>query len=208
MAGKFIRGALIQFANAFLVPVPNVIVFQYNPEQLVHTLTQATSTENTNAPLAVKGPPGETFTFTLQLHANDQIAKGNVLAVTTGIYARIAALETLMHPAGDDVPPDGSKIPQLELPTVLFVWGPARILPVRVTSLSFTETLYDPLLNPVYAEAAITLTVLTPSELETSTDDLAEICRAAYAYTNAARKGFAIANLANAAESVIGMIPV
>jgi len=37
-------------------------------------------------------------------------------------------------------------------PTVLFVWGPGRILPVRVTGLSITEKLYDEFLNPTHAD--------------------------------------------------------
>lgn len=236
MAGKFIRGALIQFMDTFLVPLPNVIVFQYNPETITHALTQAArapagsgtpSAAADTAPLAVSGPPGQTFSFTLVMDANDQIASGNPIAAATGIYSRLAALETLMYPtggggggltgsvsisaAGLGASASGAvsrDVPPLELPTVLFIWGPARILPVRVTSLSISEKLYDPLLNPIHAEANITLTVLTPRELQAATDELAEIARGAYAYTDAARQVLAIANLANAAESIIGMIPV
>lgn len=233
MAGKFIRGALIQFMDTFLVPLPNVIVFQYNPETITHAITQAPAATGGGdaaanvSPLAVSGPPGQTFTFTLVMDANDQIAEGNPIAVTTGIYSRLAALETLMYPvggsggsltgsvsisaAGASVGASGGvsrDVPALVLPTVLFVWGPARILPVRVTSLSIGEKLYDALLSPTHAEATITLTVLTPRELQAADDALAEIARGAYAYTDAARQVFAIANLANAAESIVGMIPV
>ena len=48
---------------------------------------------------------------------------------------------------------------------VLFIWGPLRIVPVRVTAFSVNEKLFDDLLNPTHAEATITLTVLTPQDL-------------------------------------------
>ena len=35
------KGALVEFMPTFLpIPVPNVIVFQYNPETMTHTWTQ------------------------------------------------------------------------------------------------------------------------------------------------------------------------
>ena len=35
---KFLKGALVSFPSHFLGPVPNVIVFQYNPDKLSRTL--------------------------------------------------------------------------------------------------------------------------------------------------------------------------
>lgn len=97
----------------------------------------------------------------------------------------------------------------MQVPTVLFVWGPGRILPVRVTGLTITEKLYDPLLlNPTHAEAQISLKVLTPDELNSVTGPLASIARGAYDYSQGLREVLAIANLANAVESAIGMLPV
>ena len=39
MAGNYLRGALIEFTESFPLPVPNVILFQYNPETMTHTWT-------------------------------------------------------------------------------------------------------------------------------------------------------------------------
>ncbi|MBG1270881.1 hypothetical protein [Nostoc sp. WHI] len=65
MAGKFIKGALVEFMPTFLIPLPNVIIFQYNPETMTHSWTQAElvgSQRNAKSnPLAVKGVPGESF---------------------------------------------------------------------------------------------------------------------------------------------------
>ena len=62
MSGFVMKGALVEFMPTFLpVPLPNVIVFQYNPETMTHTWTQpeaaaggAGGTETSN-PLAVQG---------------------------------------------------------------------------------------------------------------------------------------------------------
>ena len=39
----------------------------------------------------------------------------------------------------------------------LFVWGPARVLPVRVNELSIAEEAYDTMLNPIRAKVDLTL---------------------------------------------------
>jgi hypothetical protein len=232
MAGKFIRGALIEFMPTFLIPLPNVIVFQFNPETIRHAWTQATAaggggttgtTTTGSNPLAVRGMPGEAFSFTLAMDANDGIAEGNPIAIASGIYSRLAALEMLLYPTGAGSLGGASalvgavssagggaataSVPASQVPTVLFIWGPGRIVPVRVTGLSITEKLYDPLLNPTYAEAQLDLKVLTPDELAVVTGPLAGIAKAAYAYSQGLRQVLALANLANAAESIIGMIP-
>jgi len=230
------RGALVEFMPTFLIPLPNVIVFQFNPETMSHAWTQPEAAGGKAAanPLAVKGMPGETFSFTIALDANDQIADGSAvtagLAKVSGIYSRIAALEMLMYPTGaagggllgsvsasigaGGVSLGGSAsgvtrtVPASTVPTVLFVWGVGRIVPVRVTGLTITEKLYDSLLNPTHAEANLTLRVLTPEELQATDDILSGVAKVAYTYTFALRQALAVANLANAAESIIGMLPI
>jgi len=92
---------------------------------------------------------------------------------------------------------------------VLFVWGPGRIVPVRVTSLTFTEKLYDAiLLNPIHVEAQLGLRVLTQDELAKVNGPLATVAKAASSYSQGLREVLALANLANAAESIVGMLPL
>ena len=72
MPGKYMRGALVRFMPTFLRPIPNVIIFQYNPETMTHTWTQPeVSSSHGEAvrenPLAVRGLPGETFSFTISM---------------------------------------------------------------------------------------------------------------------------------------------
>lgn len=242
MAGIYLKGAFVEFVKSFLLPVPNVIIFQYNPETLTHAWTQpeaAPANQNgASNPLAVKGSPGETFQFTITMDANDMISDGNVveevLATTTGIYSRLAALEMLQYPvepssltgllgtvsagvstsgvtlsgSGTQASPLEVNIPLGQIPTVLFIWGPGRIVPVRVNSLSITEKLYDRLLNPIHAEATLGLSVLTPEDLVFINGIQGTIARAAYTYTLTLRKALARANLAHPVDSILGMLPI
>jgi hypothetical protein len=81
-------------------------------------------------------------------------------------------------------------------------------VPVRVTGLTIVEKLYDSLLNPVHAEVQLRLRVLTPAELQAATVDddvLAGLATVAYTYTLGVRQVGALANLGNAAASLVGM---
>ena len=240
MAGQFMKGALISFMPTFVGSLPNVVVFQYNPESITHAWTAATAATAAKpgaSPTAVDHVPGETFSFKLSLDAHDSIADGNTnpvaagLAMATGVSTRVAALEMLQYPtdafagsglvgtvsasissAGVSITAGGgaaakTKVPQAEVPTVLFVWGPQRIVPVRVTSLSITEMLYDALLNPTRADVSITLTVMTPEQLNASHGVLKEIAKGAYKYSQGLRQVQALANLGDAAASILGMLP-
>lgn len=215
MAGNYIHGAFIAFApTAFSVPVPNVTVFQYNPDTMTHSWKQSTADEKRTKrnPLAVKGDPEESFSFTLAMDANDTVANGApataAIAIASGLYTRLAALEMLQFPvdARDDAAAGKSTVSQLQAPTILFVWGAGRIVPVRLTSLKITETLYDVFLNPVHAEATIEVDVVTSDEMKHLVGPLKDIATTAYDYNKKLRQGLAVANLANAAEGVIGML--
>jgi hypothetical protein len=244
MSGSFLKGALISFlpAGALGMPsLPNVIVFQINPETITHAWTEPAAQPppsdpkvNFN-PLAVPGVPGETFAFTLMLDGDQQIADagtdpvGAGLATVSGTYSQLAALEMLQFPNLDVTSPlvgtvsaassaastgasasasATQSVPLGQVPIVLFVWGALRIVPVRVTAFSVTEKLYDAALNPTHAEATITLTVLTPDELKAVQGPMAGIANMAYQYMQTVRQTQATLNLAEAASSAIGMLPM
>lgn len=236
------KGALISFMPTFVGSLPNVVVFQYNPEAITHAWTAAAETSGppkaAGDPLASGGVPGESFSFKLSLDANDSIADGGLnpiaagLASATGVYTRLAALEMLQYPssassgpslvgsvsasismgglsasASAGLPAPSTAVPNSDLPAVLFVWGPQRIVPVRVTELSIAETLYDALLNPTHAEVSVTLKVLTLQEINGMHGELKQIAQVAYTYTQGLRQVQAAANLGGAAASIIGMLP-
>jgi hypothetical protein len=235
MAGNYLRGAFIQFNKSFPLPVPNLILFQYNPDTMTHTWTPARSGgsnapgQNPSNPLAVTGPPEESFSFNLVMDSNESIADGNPvtsqLAETSGVYPRLAALEMLLFPVpvpgtglvgsvssaisvpGDDLN-DSDVVPTGNLPVVFFVWGPGRIAPVRVDTLTITETLYDSsTLVPIQASAQIGLKVLTMPELQFIEGPSGKLAQAAAIYSLTLREALAISNLANSTESIAGMLP-
>lgn len=106
---KLLKGALVEFSERFIGPVPNIIIFQYNPASLTRTLevwqppaeeegednpaTPSPSTSN-----AQPAAPPESFTLTLELDATDDLETGDPIAVVTGVADRIAALEMLLYP--------------------------------------------------------------------------------------------------------------
>lgn len=184
--------------------------------------------------LAVTGNPGESFTFTLMLDSDEQLfdissdAVGAALATASGVYTRLGALELLQFPSppssgglvggvsaassaaaqaassGDSA---SQTVPTSQVPVVLFAWGPLRIMPVRVTAFSVNEKLFDELLNPTHAEAAITLSVLTPQDLADVPSPMGGIAMAAYNYTMGLRQAQAAANFAESAVAIVGMLP-
>lgn len=239
MPGQYFRGAFIEFTSAFLVPIPNIILFQYNPETLIHTWSPAAPAAPAGPPgpgaanpLAVTGSPGEEFSFTLSLDSSDTIADGSppaqALATLSGIYPTLAALELLLFPStstGGSALAQATSIggsalggapagvvrsvPVSVVPTVLFIWGPGRILPVRVTTLRVTEKLYDPtLLVPTHADVEIGLKVLTQNEINALDDGLVkDLVQTAYDAMGVLRQGLALANIVNSADALAGMVP-
>jgi hypothetical protein len=112
-----LKGAIIQFSAPMLVPIPNVIIFQYNPETMTRTLTpwapaertyddegnlRELSREQRNA-LSQPYDPQETFTVDLFLDACDALEEpdSHPIAVGTGVADRVAALEMLLYPPND-----------------------------------------------------------------------------------------------------------
>jgi|SRR6185369_250361 len=223
--GYLLKGALIEYGSDFLGPLPNVILFQFNPETLTRSIqipprpSGGTARETTQA-----GEPSvEKITFKAEFDAADGLNTNNVLARTMGVGPRLAALEKMVHPSniiggligaamdavGKALNPAGGKkggrqpIPRENYPRILFIWGPFRVLPVVIESMSITEQQYDFLLNPVRAEVSIGLAV---NEIDVCSDDI--VAKGALKYSSAAKEAQAIANLANTIEQVVDLIPL
>jgi len=103
---KLLKGAIIQFSAPLFVPVPNIIVFQYNPETMSRTLSpwaSPTPEQLKNDPqievnLAQPYDPDESFNLSLELDSADDQEIGNPIAIHTGVADRLAALEMLLYP--------------------------------------------------------------------------------------------------------------
>ncbi len=52
-----------------------------------------------------------------------------------------------------------------EAPLTLLIWGPKRVLPVRLTEFSITEEAFDQALNPIRAKVSLSVQVLNYNHL-------------------------------------------
>ena len=170
---SLLRGALIEYGTDLIGPIPNVVIFQFNPESLTRTLeipprpTVATQRETAQA----GEKTFEKITFKAHFSAANMLDEGKVLAELFGIGPQLAALEKMVLPSaklagligaaldaigdalggGDDAP--AQPIPREKYPRILFIWGLTRVLPVTIDSMGITELEYDALLNPTRNEA-------------------------------------------------------
>jgi hypothetical protein len=220
-----LRGALIEYGSGLIGPIPNVVIFQFNPETLTRSLQiperpgSSASRETSQAGEAVF----ETISFTAHFSAADHLKDDKVLARLFGVGPQLCALEKMVLPSsniagaigaaidaiGDALGLGGAAeeptqpIPREKFPKIIFIWGLTRVLPVVITSMRITEQQYDSLLNPVQAEVEIELTV---NAIDTCSDD--ELAKGALMFTTIAKEAQAIANLANTAEQIVELIPL
>jgi hypothetical protein len=241
---KLLRGAIVQFSAPMLVPIPNVIIFQYNPESLSRTLdpyqlpdSKASGPDKavTDAPSTSQPkPPVEKFTLSLQLDASDalEVPDQHPVAVVSGVADRLAALEMLLYAddssslgftvslpitgtlgggagaqVGGSVAAQAEKVPKGKAPTILFIWGPGRIVPVRINSFSVDEQMNNPMLYPLRAKVTLGMQVLTAADFGDSPDTIEKLAIACYKFTMTQKRVLALANVANDVESILGMLP-
>ncbi|MDE3150284.1 MAG: hypothetical protein KGL37_12515 [Acidobacteriota bacterium] len=215
-------GALVEYGSDFLGPIPNVVIFQFNPETITRTLSippravNATQRETSQA-----GEPAyERFTINASFSAADEHNTSNPVGILFGVGPQLAALEAMVYPVktpggilgaavdaigsllGSSGPSPTQPVPRVQTPRILFIWGTTRILPVIIESMTITEQIYDGNLNPIEAQAAIGLAVITPCDCCGDT-----IGKGALAYTQMVSDTMATANLVNSAMLVSHLIP-
>jgi hypothetical protein len=187
-------------------PLASVVVFQYNPDTMTRKLEpRAVAAEGDRGEaFRLTGAPKETITLSIEIDATDQLEQANPLATTMGIYPTLAALEMLLYPKSAVV--IGNTILSLigtievipvEAPMTLFVWGPQRVLPVRLTSLSITEEAHDQLLNPIRAKVDLSLSVLSYHDLSVTSPG-----EALFLVHHIAKEIMATTNVFNSAQNV------
>ncbi|MEJ5345216.1 MAG: hypothetical protein WHS83_09930 [Chloroflexus sp.] len=163
---RLLKGALVSFDLPN--PQPAVIIFQYNPDTLSRTLEAQTGSEGSDA-LRIKGAPVETIKLDVELDATDQLEQGGA---ALGLHPQLAALEVLIYPKSSLVVANTAllnagtiEILPPQAPFTLFIWGPKRVLPVRLTEFSISEEAHDPQLNPIRAKVSLGLRVLSYNDL-------------------------------------------
>jgi Contractile injection system tube protein len=174
---KLIRAGLVILAPGGGAP-RQTLALQYNPESLSRSYQVQGSGGDAGAeratPFRLKGPALETLKLDAEIDATDALEHPdqNPDALAHGIAPQLAALESLVNPSAaelqalDALAAGGTlEIVPPEAPLVLFVWGPGRVVPVRVMEFSITEEAFDAQLNPVRAKVSLGLKVLTVDDL-------------------------------------------
>lgn len=165
---RLTKGAIVGLDP--LNPIASVIVFQYNPSTLTRTIQPQMGEEggDKTETLRLRGAPIETIKIDVEIDAAD--GQGGTPAL--GVYPQLSALEMLVYPksalviantvlmaAGtiEVVPPSA--------PLTLFIWGPKRVVPVRLVEFTIVEETHDPSLNPIQAKVTLGMQVLTYNDL-------------------------------------------
>ncbi|MDG9715536.1 hypothetical protein [Streptomyces sp. DH24] len=157
-----------------------VIVLQFNPDTLERSVSPQSAGDSgdaggggagsgdRNEALRLKGPAQETWKFTAEIDATDQLE----VAAPDGIHPQLATLEMLVQPTTAQLRESmrlskqgAIEISPIEMPLTLFTWGSKRVMPVRLTELSVNESAFDVSLNPIRASLSIGMKILTVSDL-------------------------------------------
>ncbi len=220
----FLRGALIEYGTGLIGPIPNVIIFQFNPETLTRTMEipERPGGGNARENAQASEKTYEKISFKAQFNASDDLGDEKVLARMFGVGPRLSALERMVQPMdaeggllgaaldavgdalglGGDSEPPSQPIPREKFPRTLFIWGLTRVLPIRITKMKITEQQFDFLLNPVRADVDLEMNVMATDPFS---DDI--VAEGAMTYSAIAKEAQSAANLANTAEQVVELIP-
>lgn len=166
------RGAIVALDPA--AASATVIVFQYNPDGIQRSIAPqpAGYVGTSGDPLRLAGPPRESLTVNVELDAADVPDTSVTARLGSGVHPQLAALEMLVHPRVATVLRNTvlEALGVIEVvapasPLTLFVWGPKRVVPVRIAGLSVAEQAHDRDLNPVRAIVTLSMEVLTYADL-------------------------------------------
>jgi hypothetical protein len=221
----YLKGAFVEYGTDLIGPIPNVVIFQFNPEALSRTFVvpQRPNTGNEREQSQAGEAVIEKIALTAHFTAADMLDENKALARLFGIGPQLAALEKMVIPGGkiagligaaidavgdalglgggDDAPTQ--PIPRQAYPKLLFLWGLTRVHPVKIESMRISELEYDNLLNPVRAEVDIEIAII---KVDDCSDDW--LARGAQEFSDIAKETQAIANLANTAEQIVELIPL
>ena len=119
---RLLKGAIIGLDP--FNPLASVIVFQYNPDTMPRRLDGrstggAAEGANKSEMFRLSGPPRETITLNVEVDTTDQLEQADPLAVSSGVYPALSALEMLLYPKSAKVTAD----------TALAVLGNIEIIP-------------------------------------------------------------------------------
>jgi hypothetical protein len=167
---RTLRGAIVAVDRSG--PPSRIVVFQYNPDEVSRTVQPREGGGSGNESRRAWGAPSESVSMTVELDATDQLEACDPVAAATGILPALSVLEMLLHPSSGQIIANTVllAVGTVEIlppkpPTAILVWGPARVVPVKLTQLQITEQAYSPALVPIRASVEVGADVLTYEDL-------------------------------------------
>jgi hypothetical protein len=157
--------------------VLRIIPLQYNPDTLSRSFQiKGVGSEGGDRieALRLKGPPVETIKVEAEIDATDrlEVADKDDPVLQAGLHPLLSALEGLVYPSSTSIQANNAaassgniEIIAASAPLTVFVFGPKRIAPVRITELSITEEAFDVELNPIRAKVSLGMRVLTIDDI-------------------------------------------
>ena len=171
---RLLRGGIV-LTDPTTGAVLRIIALQYNPDTLTRSLQIKGVGQDSGdyvEALRLKGPPVETIKVEVEIDATDAMEANDGPTNEAGLHPQLAALEITVYPrsaallaANAEASAGSREIAPALAPLPLFVFGPKRIVPVRITELSITEEAFDAHLNPMRARVSLGLRVLTVDDL-------------------------------------------
>jgi hypothetical protein len=186
---NLLRGAFAIYEPDDTQTLSRFIPFRFNPEVLTRQLTieqgqgsggqgatsqpdNASETDEQGAD-ADSGSLKEAFTVLLRFDLAEREEASSGIPVEYGVLPEISALEDLLHPAESEAEQasDGSEPVRARprRPTVLFIWGERRVLPVKITGMTINETVFNAQLYPIRAEVEVSLETLSETDVRDNT---------------------------------------
>lgn len=171
---RFFKGALIAIDS--VSQQKTTVPFQYNPNTLRRSLRPnevGAAEGDRSTAVRFTGAAVEMISVEAHLDVIDALARSdNSVATYYGIHPLLAALELFLYPSTAQIQAYETTaaagridlVPPLA-PQQVFVWGPNRVLPVRLASIAVTEEFFDSSLNPISATVALEMRVLTYSDV-------------------------------------------
>jgi hypothetical protein len=171
---RLLRGGLV-LLDPQTGTVLGVIPLQYNPDTLTRSFQiKGVGQESGDRleGLRLKGPAVETIKLEVEIDATDKLQDADRQATQAGLHPLLAALEVLAYPPSTTLQANNAaasagtlEIVAAEAALTVFVFGPKRIVPVRITEFSITEEAFDTSLNPIRAKLNLGLRVLSVDDL-------------------------------------------
>ncbi len=130
------------------------------------------SEDHDTSEAAVDFAPTESISLNFEINASEESAQADSTTVTNSIAPQLAALELIASPSRAQISERGQWLSQGQIgeldpiaPVISFLWGPKKVLPVRVSFWDQADATFDHRLSPISATVAMEMQVLAYGDI-------------------------------------------